>query len=137
MINEGYLMKKSFPAIFLLILVLVIALPVFTRDNAPRKNLPHNSSSHNDSGYWVVNMADNKTLTHTSVPLSVGDEYITADNKIYRITIIIKTRPTSRSWNKVSNPISCGIFSRNDKDAGAHDGEPKHLLEQEFQPDAF
>jgi len=76
--------KKFFPAIFLLILVLMIILPVFTQDHAPRKILPHNPS-----GYWVVNMADNKTLTHTSMLLNVGDEYITAENKIYRITKIV------------------------------------------------
>jgi len=79
--------KKVFPAIFLLLLILVIALPLFTRDNVPKKSLSHSSS-----GYWVINVADNKTLTHTSVPLNVGDEYITAENKIYRITKIINDK---------------------------------------------
>lgn len=82
-------MKKGVPAILLLLAIMIIALPIFfTKDNAPRKDLPHSSSS----GYWVVNVADNKTLTHTSVQLSIGDEYISADNKIYRITKILKDK---------------------------------------------
>ncbi|HHT62325.1 MAG: hypothetical protein ACOX4H_04090 [Bacillota bacterium] len=79
-------MKKVFPAL-LFFLLIIIVLPLFTKDDALRKDLPPNPS-----GYWVVNMADNKTLTHTSLPLSVGDEYITAENKIYRITKIVKNR---------------------------------------------
>ncbi|MGI6685474.1 MAG: hypothetical protein ACOX47_08410 [Bacillota bacterium] len=80
-------MKRFFPALLLLLIILVVIFPVFRGDNAPRKNSPHSSS-----GYWVVNMADNETLTHTSVPLSVGDEYITAENKIYRITKIVNDK---------------------------------------------
>ncbi|MEL7564023.1 MAG: hypothetical protein AAGU27_04000 [Dehalobacterium sp.] len=81
-------MKKVFPAILLLLVVIIIAVPVFfTRVSAPRKDLPQSSS-----GYWVINMADNKTLTHTSITLSVGDQYIAADNKIYRITKIVEDK---------------------------------------------
>lgn len=81
-------MKKLFPALLLLFILTVMVLPSFTRQNqnTPRKNLTHSSS------YWVVNTADNKTLTHTSVPLSIGDEYIAADNKIYRIVRIVKDK---------------------------------------------
>ena len=80
-------MKKVFLAFLLLLIVVVIALPNFTKQNTPRKNMPDASSS-----YWVVNMSNNKTLTHTSVPLSVGDEYIAANNKAYRIIKIVKDK---------------------------------------------
>lgn len=82
-------MKKFFPAIFILLIVIVIAVPLFfTKVNAPsKKELLHSSS-----GYWVVNLADNRTLTHTSVPLDIGDQYISSDNKIYRITKIMKDK---------------------------------------------
>jgi len=79
--------KKVFPAILVLLVVVIIAVPIFfTKVSAPRKDLPLSS------GYWVVNVADNKTLTHTSVKLNVGDQYIATDNKIYRITKIVKDK---------------------------------------------
>ncbi|ATW26269.1 hypothetical protein [Candidatus Formimonas warabiya] len=78
-------MRKFFPLIFLLLVVLLLAVPAFIKQSTPRKNLPQGDPP----GYWVVDMGNNKYLTHTSVPLSVGDEYLSADNKVYRITKIV------------------------------------------------
>lgn len=81
-------MKKFFPAIFILLIVMVVAIPIFlTKVNTPQGDLTHSSS-----GYWVVNLTDNKTLTHTSIPLNIGDQYISSDNKIYLITKIMKDK---------------------------------------------
>lgn len=77
-------MKKIFTAFFLLlVLLLVIIRPLYERNQNPPNALRHYSP-----GYFVINLADQKTLTHTSLPLNVGDEYITAQNKIYRIVKI-------------------------------------------------
>lgn len=81
-------MKKVFPAILLLLLVGFFALNIFHKDDPPQKNLPQSSST----GYWVVNISNNKSLIHTSFPLSIGDEYISADNKIYRVVKIVKDK---------------------------------------------
>lgn len=53
---------------------------------------PNSSSSPTQESYWVVDMSTNKNIAHTSIPLSIGDEYITADNTLYRIVKLIKDK---------------------------------------------
>ncbi|MCR6545598.1 hypothetical protein [Dehalobacterium formicoaceticum] len=76
-------MKKFWPAVFILFLVMVLLFSQGTFKNSPPQDAPQSSSS-----YWLVNAANNETLTHTSVSLSVGDEYIDSNNRVYRITKI-------------------------------------------------
>ncbi|MGI6065301.1 MAG: hypothetical protein ACOYI2_02290 [Bacillota bacterium] len=68
---------KKYIRIILPILFLALAVPVIFRYQS--KAPPPNPS------YWLVDTATNRTLTHTSTFLSVGDEYISADNQVYRI----------------------------------------------------
>ncbi|MDD2496939.1 MAG: hypothetical protein PHT78_00215 [Desulfitobacteriaceae bacterium] len=68
---------KKYIRIILPILFLALAVPVIFRfqSKAPPP----------DPSYWLVDASTNRTLTHTSTFLSVGDEYISADNQVYRI----------------------------------------------------
>lgn len=53
---------------------------------------PNSPSSPTQESYWVVDMATNKNIAHTSIPLSVGDEYLSSDNTLYRIVKLIKDK---------------------------------------------
>jgi hypothetical protein len=84
--------KKLRPALVILFLAIVL---FFSQDIT--KNYPSLQSLSQDqttphASYWLVDKANNETLTHTSVPLSVGDEYIDSNNRVFRITKIIKDK---------------------------------------------
>ncbi len=80
-------MKKFFPLILVAFVFIIVVIPIFTKQSTARKNLVPSQVS-----YWVVEIESEKYLTHTSFPLSVGDEYISANNKFYKIVKIVKDK---------------------------------------------
>ncbi|MGI6711188.1 MAG: hypothetical protein ACOX4L_00310 [Bacillota bacterium] len=78
-------MKKKLLRIWLSVLLVVIIVPVLFLMS---KFLPTRSKG----DYWLIDTSNQKYLTHTSIPLCIGDEYISSDNKIYRIIRITKNK---------------------------------------------
>lgn len=86
-------MKKrlSFWLVALIIVLIFPAVISFMNQVPSKGNL--------DYSYWVIDLASNRPLTHTTIPLSVGDEYISADNKIYRILKITRDKAYAQEIN--------------------------------------
>jgi hypothetical protein len=78
-------MKKILLRIWLSVLLVVIIVPVLFL-------MSKSSPARSKGDYWLVDTSNQKYLTHTSIPLSIGDEYISSDNKIYRIIRITKNK---------------------------------------------
>lgn len=84
--------KRLFFWMVALIIVLIFPAVISFMHRVP-------SNEHLDYSYWVMDLTSNRPLTHTTIPLSVGDEYISADNKIYRIVKITRDKAYAQEIN--------------------------------------
>jgi len=76
-------MRKRILSFLLPLLALILVVPILFRSSRPGSN---------QASFWLVETSTNSYLTHTSVPLTIGDEYISSDNKIYRVVKITKDK---------------------------------------------
>ena len=79
-----------------MIILALLLLAVFFRKDGPSPQSPVRPHPVKYAYYQIVDAATGKTLTFVSVPVTKGDEYVTADNRRYVVVRIRENKAYAR-----------------------------------------